>query len=114
MLLPVNSMKTMWLVYALGCAVFFSTKKIDLSTEVGDNGHLKWNWIPPFSSLWSVAWLIMLITPMWLTGRVTAVAFNICTYLVSAYFNGKYGTAGSYWCWIAISTWLISFIKVLR
>ena len=110
-LLKTSTRNKLWLAYLLGAITYFATRKVDLSTDVGSNGHLKWNWIPSFTSPWALAWLALMVVPMLMTGHKGAAAFNIITYLVSAYFNDKYGTAGSYWCWFAISTWLLAFIK---
>ena len=110
MLLKKGLRNKLWLVYLLGAATYFATRKVDLSTEVGDNGHLKWNWITSFTSPWALAWLAMLVGPMLLTGHNSAAAFIVATYVASAYFNDKYGTAGSYWCWFAIATWLLAWI----
>ena len=110
-LLKADTRNKVWIAYVTAAAVYFSTRKVDISTEVGRNGHLKWNWITSFKSPWALAWLAMLVGPMLVSGHEPAAIFIVATYLVSAYFNDKYGTAGSYWCWIAIATWLTAFIK---
>jgi hypothetical protein len=108
-LLKSNLRNKLWITYVLGAVSYFATRKVDMTTEIGGNGHLKWNWITSFASPWALAWLLMLVGPMWITGHEFAAAFIVATYLVSAYFNDKYGTAGSYWCWFSISTWMLSF-----
>lgn len=108
-LLNPNLRNKLWITYALGAATYFATRKVDLTTEVGGNGHLKWNWITSFKTPWAIAWLLMLVGPMVVTGHKTAASFIVATYFASSYFNDKYGTAGSYWCWFAISTWMLSF-----
>jgi hypothetical protein len=100
-----------WIAYAIAGIIYFATRESDLSTEVGGNGHLKWNWILSFKSPQAIAWLALLVGPMLLTGHKVAAVFIVATYIMSAYFNDKYGTAGSYWCWISIVTWLTAFIK---
>jgi hypothetical protein len=114
MLLPYDIRNKAWLITLTGVALYLLTTKIDLSTEVGANGHLKWNWIPRLSSPWAFAWLFMLLAPLWLTGHRVAFMFTLGTYFISAYFNDKYGTAGSYWCWIAVSVFLLAFLKPRR
>jgi hypothetical protein len=111
MLLPVDMRNKAWLITLTGTALYLLTTKVDLSTEVGANGHLKWNWIPSFKSPWTIAWLVMLLTPLWVTGHRGAALFGLVTYFISAYFNEKYGTAGSYWCWIAVSAFLMAFFN---
>ena len=110
MLLQRDLRNKAWLITSIGTFIYFLTSKVDLSTEIGANGHLKWNWIPELTSPWSLAWLIMLLTPLWITGHRMAAMFGLLTYFTSAYFNGKYGTAGSYWCWIAVSVWLLALL----
>ena len=111
MLLPDDMRNKAWLITLTGTALYLLTTKVDLSTEVGTNGHLKWNWVPSFKSPWALAWLTMLLAPLWITGHRVAFMFTLFTYFISAYFNDKYGTAGSYWCWIAIAAFLMAFIK---
>jgi len=111
MLLPDDMRNKAWLITLTGTALYLLTTKVDLSTEVGANGHLKWNWIPSFKSPWIIAWLVMLLTPLWITGYRGSALFGLVTYFISAYFNEKYGTAGSYWCWIAITAFLTAFIN---
>ena len=100
-----------WMITIVGTFIYFLISKVDLSTEVGANGHLKWNWIPSLSSPWALAWLVMLCAPLWVTGHRLAALFGILTYFISAYFNDAYGTAGSYWCWIAVSVFFLAFLK---
>jgi hypothetical protein len=112
MLLPVDMRNKAWLITLAGTALYFLTTKVDLTTTIGGNGHLKWNWIPSLTSPWAVAWLFMLLAPMWLAGHRIAFLFTLFTYLISTYFNDKYGTAGSYWCWLALSAFLLAFVKL--
>ena len=99
----------LWTVYLLGVTSYFLTRKVDVTTEVGGNGHLKWNWITSFKSPWTIAWLLMFVGPLLVTGHEAATVFIVATYFASSYFNDKYGTAGSYWCWFSISMWMLSF-----
>jgi hypothetical protein len=112
MLLPVDMRNKAWLITVTGTALYLLTTKVDLTTTIGSNGHLKWNWIPSFTSPWTVAWLVMLLVPLWITGHRGAALFGLVTYFISAYFNDKYGTAGSYWCWIAVAAFLMAFVKL--
>lgn len=111
MLLKTSTRNKLWIAYIISALYYFATRKVDLSTDIGGNGHLKWNWIPSFTSPWTIGWLVMLVGPMIMTGHNMSAVFGIVTYMASLYFNDKYGTAGSYWCWFAISTWLLAFIK---
>ena len=111
MLLPIEMRNKAWLITLTGTALYLLTTKVNLTTEIGKNGHLKWNWIPPFTSLWTIAWLFMLVAPLWFTGHRLASMFAIITFITSAYFNSKYGTAGSYWCWIAVAGFLLAFLN---
>ena len=108
MLLPADMRNTSWLITLTGTALYFLTSKVDLTTTVGGNGHLKWNWLPPLTSPWIIGWLVMLLTPLWFTGYRASALFGLITYFISTYFNNKYGTAGSYWCWVAVSMFFIS------
>ena len=110
-LLPAGLRTKFLMTYITGLSVYFLTNKVNLTTTIGGNGHLKWNWIVPFSSLWGLGWLAFLLVPMWLTGHKGAAIFGMLSYLASAYFNDKYGTAGSYWRWFVILAWVTAFFK---
>jgi hypothetical protein len=111
MLLPDDMRNKAWLIMLSGTVLYFLTHKVNLSTQIGGNGHLKWNWIPSLASPWAIAWLVMLLGPMWISGHRSAFMFGLFTYLFSAYFNDKYGTAGSYWCWISVSVFILAFFN---
>ena len=107
MMLPVALRNKFLVMYTTFVASYFLTNKVNLTTEVGGNGHLKWNWLPSLFSPWALIWLGFVLAPIYHMGL--SVHGAIITYFISAYFNDKYGTAGSYWCWFAIAGWILSF-----
>lgn len=111
MLLPDNIRNKSWLITLAGTALYFSMSQVNLSTTVGGNGHLRWNWIPSLTSPWIIGWLVMLLGPLWIAGRRGPALFGLITYFISVYFNNKYGTAGSYWCWTVVSGLLVAFLN---
>jgi hypothetical protein len=98
-------------LYTAGAIAYLLMGRFDFRTTIGANGHLKWNWL--FSS-WSfeiILWTTALLAPLYLTGHQGAALFGLVTFMISMYFNSKYGTAGSYWCWLALGAWLIVLIR---
>lgn len=108
MLLPDHLRNKAFMIYGTVLAAFFATKKIDLSTEVGGNGHLKWNWVNELYIPFSLGWILMMGAAWW-TGHNFMVAAILLNYLMSSYFNQKYNTTGSYWCWSANFFWILAF-----
>ena len=102
-----------WIVYLIGIITFLLKNKIDFTTTIGGNGHLKWNWVDrDLKSVYCILWMIALLAPLWITGHHVIAAAGLITYIISSYFNDKYGTAGSYWCWIATLSWLLPFFTL--
>lgn len=110
-LLPAALRAKAWAVILGVTAVYLLTHKIDARTTIGDNGHLKWHWAAPVNSPWGMGWIAMILAPFFIMGYNSLALFGVFTALVSMYFNYKYETFGSYWCWIAVSGALIPFLK---
>ena len=106
-MLPLALRSKFLLVYSAFLVTYFTLNKVNLSTTVGDNGHLKWNWICSLFSPWALAWLAFLVVPM--LSRGYNILGLLLSYMISAYFNDRYGTAGSYWCWFVIVGWVLAF-----
>lgn len=89
------------ITYGLYITGVLLTHRFDFSTKVGLNGHLQWNWIIPF---WSLPWFVFLLAPMWIGGQNNGTfLFASITLLMTLYFYFRYKTAGTMWCWIAVS-----------
>lgn len=110
-MLPPNMRVAAWTIILAGTAMYLLTNKVDATTVVGDNGHLKWNWVPPVTSPWAWGWLVMLLGPFLITRHYYLLLFGMGTWIMSFYFNSKYGTLSSYWCWVAISGGLLPFLE---
>lgn len=108
-LLPSNSRDKLRIFYLIMIMIYLATRKINLSTEVGGNGHLKWNWIDSFTSIWTLGWPLMVLIPLFISGHRVTFIIATLTYIMSSYFNDKYGTAASYWCWVPALGWLLPF-----
>lgn len=101
------------LLYTLGAGFYLLTQKTNYMTDVGGNGHLRWNWIMPSGSIWMYAWIAALLVPLLITKEYTFFVWGFATLLFSYKFNSKYGTTGSYWCWISVFTWLLVLLKLM-
>ncbi|NBX49425.1 hypothetical protein EBT25_05645 [bacterium] len=98
--------------YTLGCIVYILTQKIDFTTVVGGNGHLKWNWaVMEPRNIGVYIWLCIFLLPLYVTKNYLLFIAGLVTLAISAFFNTKYGTISSYWCWINIFSWVIPFLK---
>lgn len=97
--------KRLLALYTVGAIAYVLTQKINFTTVIGGNGHLKWNWLAQ-TWTYSLLWFIAFLLPFLLTKRYDALAFGLGTLMISLYFNNKYGTFSSYWCWLAIGYWL--------
>lgn len=101
-----------WMLgYALGAAVYLLTQKTNFMTDVGANGHLRWNWVIPSWSIWMYGWMAAFLLPLLISKEYAFLAWALGTLLFSYHFNVKYGTTGSYWCWISVFTWLIVLLR---
>ena len=110
-LLPLALRVKAWSVILAGTSLYLLTHKIDARTTVGDNGHLIWHWTPPMPSPWGLGWIAMLLAPFFIMGYRYIALVGLFTALTSLYFNYKYDTFGSYWCWIAVSGALLPFLE---
>lgn len=103
--------RTWWSLYTTALILWLNSTKIDYSTEVAGNGHLKWNWLFQRGSWFNWVWAISLLAPLAYSGHRAAFWFGSLTALVSLYFNMKYQATGSYWCWLVVFGWLGALIK---
>lgn len=94
-------------LYSVFALLYILVTRIDFTTVVGKNGHLKWNWLMSFKSPWMLGWLIALFVPLYLTKRYIGLAYGLFILLISMYFNNMYGTTGSYWCWLSLGAWIV-------
>lgn len=99
------------MIYALACLAYILTQPIDLRTTIGGNGHLRWNWLMPSWSLWMLGWLVAMFLPLYVTKEYVGLVYGLVVFLISMIFNYKYGTTGSYWCVLALGTWIIMLMR---
>jgi hypothetical protein len=99
----------MWTGYATYVAALLLTQRLDFTTVVGGNGHLKWNWLP--STLLMIPWFAFFLAPLWIAKAYITFGMAVMTLLMSTYFYSQYGTISSMWCWIAVSVWLFMLLK---
>ena len=110
----INLLKTplrnqLWAIYALGITYWLATRKVTLTSEVAENGHLKWKFFEPPMPV-TIGWVVALIAPLFLSGRTSAGVFAVLTAAVTLSQNYKYGTWGTMWCWVAILGWLLEIL----
>jgi hypothetical protein len=94
----------MFVAYAIYVAALLKTQKFDFTTTVGENGHLKWDWLPSLPVM--IPWFVFFLAPLLISGNYGTLSFGVATLLTSAYFYKKYDAMTSMWCWIAVSSWI--------
>lgn len=95
----------LWALYGSVTLLRMLTSKINFSTEVAKNGHLRWNWMS-FHKPYTYFWLLMFLGSIYLSKHYKTFWVSLFTVLMSGYFNFKYDSVGSYWCWIVVFVWL--------
>ena len=103
--------KRLLALYVIGAMTYIMTNRINFSTVVGANGHLKWNWITPALNPYGIAWVLALLLPLYLTKEYAGLAFGIVVFGISMYYNYAYGTIASYWCWLALGAWVLVLLR---
>jgi hypothetical protein len=101
-------------LYTVIALAYILTQPIDFRTTVGGNGHLKWNWLMPAWSPWLFGWLLAMFVPLYMTKEYVGLAYGLGVFFISMFFNFKYGTTGSYWCVLALGTWVLALLGMLK
>lgn len=78
---------------------------LEFKTTIGGNGHLEWGWVFDHTTIWGPLWVAAFFAPMILAKRWGLFGFAFIIAAVSFYFNAKFKTASSYWCWLAVGLW---------
>lgn len=87
----------------LVCVMAFVMHPHNFSTTVGQNGHLKWNWLD-VTPVWVTIWTLFVLTAIHLSNYTSLLkemlvfAFIIGFTGFSWYYYRKYGTWGSVYC----------------
>jgi hypothetical protein len=89
--------------YLTAMLIGFLINRPKFTTEIGVNGHLKWNWFP-VNTFQGLAWMAAFFIPLLLWGDLMALGLGIVTVLGSAYFYRKSGELSTMWCWLAALT----------
>lgn len=78
----------------------------------GKNKHLIWHWMNQ-PLIWLILGLAFYIIPSYYNKykSISIFLFTIITLTISLYFNYKYNTWGSMWCYISNIIWVILLIK---
>lgn len=86
--------------------------KTDFRMTRGKNKHLIWHWMNQ-PLIWLIFGLAFYIIPSYYNKykSKSIFLFTIITLTISLYFNYKYNTWGSMWCYISNIIWIILLIK---
>jgi hypothetical protein len=77
----------------------------------GENGHLVWSWIKKsnIDYLTVIIFLICLLLPLLLCGKLDLFIYALITLVISIYYFTKYDTWTSMWCW-SLNFWVLFII----
>jgi hypothetical protein len=86
--------------------------KTDFRMTRGKNKHLVWHWMNQ-PLIWLIFGLAFYIIPSYYNKYKykSIFLFTFITLTISLYFNYKYNTWGSMWCYISNIIWIILLIK---
>lgn len=86
--------------------------KTDFRMTRGKNKHLIWHWMNQ-PLIWLIFGLAFYIIPSYYNKYKykSIFLFTFITLTISLYFNYKYNTWGSMWCYISNIIWIILLIK---
>ena len=79
--------------------------------EKGENGHLIWWWLDIVYPLNILFILLFYIYPYYEIKNYSSLIFVIISVGISLYYNLKYKTWGSMWCYIGNILWISLIIK---
>jgi hypothetical protein len=86
-------------------AYLFSSP-LDLSTKIGVDGHLHWNFLPSFQTPMIWIWMAFFFYGLFVTGKSIVYLLALTT-IVYAFFKTRFQrTWSSYWCFLANLFWL--------
>ena len=113
-----NQMTKLYLFCVMLYLLWQTSVGWDLKTTIGENGHLKWDWLPSSWIVWCL-FAFFLIYPIWAAGNYIGAIMTLSVLLYSIYNYHNYGTAGTMWCWVSamivalytISTVIVSLVK---
>ena len=78
-------------------------------TRIAKNKHLQWDWWPQIKNFYIIiiVWSLFFFIPLFIEKYYVFLTFSMITATISyiTYYNT--GTAGSMWCWVANSIWLL-------
>ncbi len=97
--------------------IILTVVPIHLSSEVGANKHLQWNWlnIPVYLG---IPWFLFFFAKFAITGEYGMLLYTFITVAVSYYFyratkvNRETGVWGTMWCWVANGLAFYYYYKV--
>lgn len=93
-------------------ALFFSPS-MDLSTKIGIDGHLHWNFLQTMTSPISWVWIFFFFYGLFLTGNPIVYLFALSTILYAFWKTEFRRTWSSYWCFLANLFWLYVIVWAL-
>ena len=99
--------------YLLAMIVGNYFNPVNFKTSIGGNGHLAWDWFFSTTSIWALLWGAAFFGPMILAKKWVLLAVGSIGWVVSLFFGKKYGTIGSYWCWLAVWAWLAALAGLM-
>lgn len=94
-------------------ASYFLSPPFDLSTQIGKDGHLHWNFLQPIESPMAWVWIAFFAYGIFRTYNRWGYLFALVTLLYAFYRTALQRTWSSYWCFVVNLFWLYVIAWVL-
>jgi hypothetical protein len=89
-----------WVLYLAFKTMY---KPVNISTSVAKNGHLCWDWAKNDSIIVLFIYLLFYSFYYFANQNQNVLILPLLIIIASFYDYNKYGTFGSYWCWLGNS-----------
>jgi len=100
------------LLFITSIYIYYNTKiNNKFRMEKGENGHLIWWWLDIVYPLNILLILLFYIYPYYDNEKYIELIFAIISVGISLYYNLRYKTWGSMWCYIGNILWIVLIIK---
>jgi hypothetical protein len=117
-MIPNEALRTyMLLAYAVFVVLFYVFKRptLQLHTSIGKNGHLSWDWLNynGYEQIWLFVGLLFYLVPVFMIQQFVLMFFLILFLSASLFYNYKFNTFGSMWCWASNFFLLYLLVDIL-
>lgn len=112
-----SNMLKLYIGFVIVIVYIYMNTKQNMSVDITENGHLKWNRMPNkeyiyFVMLWCL-YFVFLLYPLYIEHNRMLLLFFCVTLIISLVTYLKYRTYESMWCWLSNFAMLICLFMIL-